>query len=218
MRPSSSRSAEPLWRALTRRSFVASLLGGSLAGAARLLARRAGLHALGSMPRGAEAAVGAAGLAAGELETLRAFGFVLVPSSFAAPDGARADATRDVIDATLRGMTSDSPDLVRTLRAGAAVLDARSGAAHGTAFAVLDGERRRRLVEGLLRPYTTRNLFSNPYYYLTEDGRRVRSLWSTVAQPVIAGFYTSRLGWQIVGYPRRPGECSNLTDYQLPAS
>jgi len=70
-------------------------------------------------------------------------------------------------------------------------------------------------VGDLLRPYTTRTLVTNPYYYLTGDGRSVRRLWSAVAKPIMVDFYASAHGWRVVGYSRQPGECSNLTDYQF---
>jgi hypothetical protein len=36
-----------------------------------------------------------------------------------------------------------------------------------------------------------------------------------VSQPILVGFYNRPEGWQVVGYARRPGECSNLVDYQF---
>jgi len=215
MRPASTHTSEPLWRALPRRSFVAALLGGGIAGTVGLVGRRLGLRILDVAPRATEAAVDAPALGTGELDTLKAFGSVLVPSSYAGADSGKADRAGAVIEVTLRQLAADSAG---ELRAGAAFLDASSRAAHGVAFAALDGEGRRQVVDQLLRPYTTRSLFSNPYFYVTEHGRRVRSLWSRIARPIIDDFYTSPLGWEVVGYRRRPGECSNLTDYQFPVT
>jgi gluconate 2-dehydrogenase subunit 3-like protein len=146
-----------------------------------------------------------------ELKTLMAFSQVLIPSP-AVPGGADA-----VIHGILKQQASESSSAAQ-LRAAAAFLDAKSFGELRLPFAALDLERRRRLVGDLLRPYTTRTLFANPYYYLTGTGRSVRRLWSSVAKPIMVDFYASPLGWRVVGYSRQPGECSNLTDYQFPVA
>jgi len=154
-----------------------------------------------------------------ELMTLMAFSQVLIPSSLvpkgassAAPGGAEA-----VIQGILRRQASEASSAAE-LRAAVAFLDRKSLSDLRLPFAALDLERRRRLIGDLLRPYTTRTLFANPYYYLTANGQSVRRLWSSVAKPITVAFYASPLGWRLVGYPRQPGECSNLTDYQFPAA
>lgn len=194
--------ARPPGRRISRRGFLG---GVGLAGILALLFH----NSIGRLLRPAaslgDSAPPPAALGDHELQTLAAFGRVLIPSAFIS---ARADA---VIRTTLDEHATDG-----AFAAAVALLDAQSAAHYQARFVELDGERQRAVVHRLLDSYTDRTPLSTAYYYLTEDGRRIRHLWSAVAQPIVVGFYTSSLGWQVVGYPLRPGECSNLVDYQYP--
>jgi hypothetical protein len=181
------------------------VMGGALAGTALLLSQR-----LRSRPAHAQSGgVGAAmRIAEGESATLVAFAEVLLPSSVTAATTYGASTTlTSIIDAHA---TDDA------FRSAAAFLDRRSIARDGAAFASLDLESRRTLVRELFTAPVTRSLSLNPYYYFTDEGRQLRRLWRQVAKPIIAAFYTSPFGWQIVRYPHPPGQCSNLVDYQFP--
>ncbi len=149
------------------------------------------------------------------MKTLRALSLVLIPSTFAANalNGAADNPAESVIGDILREHATD-PEF----RAAAAFLDRRSDSDHQARFAVLDTDRRRALVDRVLQPYTQRTSLSAAYFYLTTDGRAARHLWQAVAKPIITDFYTGPLGWQVVGYSRQPGQCSNLVDYQFPVS
>lgn len=157
--------------------------------------------------RGESRAADGGALAAPEVDTLVALVLVLLPHEAASAETAQA---------LLEGQVAESPWKADAFREGARFLDARSRARFGAGFAALVPDVRQTLVGGLLRPYTTRTLLSNPYYYLSDHGRGVRRLWSEVVQPVLAGFYRSAAGWRVVGYPRPPGQCANLIDYQFP--
>jgi hypothetical protein len=189
-------------RGLSRRGFLG---GVGLAGLLALLFH----NALGRLVRPG-VGVGAAAspvatLGEHERQTLAAFGRVLVPSS------APSDAADSVIRATLDAHAADAAFL-----AAAQLLDAQSLADTRVRFVALDGERQGALVRRLLEPYAARTLLTIPYYYASGDGSRIGHLWSAVAQPIVRDFYNSPLGWQVVGYSRRPGACSNLIDYQNP--
>ena len=190
-------------RGLSRRGFLG---GVGLAGVLALLFH----DALGRLVRHGvgddEAALPAATLGEHERQTLAAFGRVLVPSSLASD----ADS---VIGATLDAHATDAAFL-----AAVQLLDEQSLADTRVRFVALDGERRGALVRRLVEPYTSRTLLSIPYYYASGEGRRIRHLWTAVAQPIVVDFYNSPLGWQVVGYPRPPGVCSNLVDYQYPVA
>lgn len=205
-----------------RRNFLL-LLGAGIGLAGLLLRFRTGFSRL-ARPRAASAAADetrAGELTPAEMDTLTALGFVLIPSSFAkgAP-GARENLVR-VSEAVIRDRLTELAETASgadDLRTAAAFLDARSRDAHGVPLAQLDFDRRRTLIEEILRPYTARTLFTNPYYYVTDFGRHVRRLWSSTARPVVLEFYAHDLGWRTVGYSRRPGQCGNLEDYQFPVS
>jgi len=189
---------------ITRRGFLG---GAGLTGILAVLAQNPLGRLLAATVRAATDGVPSPGpLTDHEVETLRSLGQVLIPSSISSKDG---------IDGILKQRAA-YPASATELRAAVAFLDTKSFDELGLPFAALDLERRRRLVGDLLRPYTTRTLATNPYYYLTGTGRSVRRLWSAVAKPLMVDFYASPLGWRVVGYSRQPGECSNLTDYQFP--
>jgi len=177
----------------TRRRF----LGGTVALLASLGHRSAGRAADGGA------------LVASEADTLVALALVLLP---------REAASAETAQALVEGQLAGSPWKVDAFREGARFLDAWSHYRFGAGFAALAPDVRHTLVEGLLQPYTTRTLLSNPYYYLSDHGRGVRRLWSEVVQHVLAAFYRSAAGWRVVGYPRPPGQCANLVDYQFPPS
>ena len=184
-----------------------SLVGGALAGSLALL-----LHVprswLGARAARAQSnADGAPAIDEGERATLTAFSRVLIPSAFAGPGRGAAP----VVAAILDDHAADA-----AFRSAAAFLDGKSAAAYTVPFAGLDPARQRALVQSLLTPATTQSLILNPYYYVSEEGRALRRLWRLVAKPIIADFYASPLGWQVVGYARRPGQCANLSDYQHP--
>ena len=195
---------------MTRRRFVggaglAGFLALSFPSAALRLVRSAAAQALDGGPNATAALDEAA------VKTLTAFGRALVPSSFLEHGAAAGDGIDGVIRATI-SENGVNPDF----RAAAELLDEKSLSIYRIRFAELDGDRRRRLLHHIFDPYRDRTLLSSAYFYVTDSGRRVRRLWSSVAGPIIAEFYTSSFGWRVVGYPRRPGECSNLVDYQGP--
>jgi len=103
-------------------------------------------------------------------------------------------------------------------RESAAFLDQEALAQLGQRFADLPIESRRRTVERLFGPYTRARSAWRATYFLTESGRRIRRLWRPVASQILISFYSSALGWRSVGYSLRPGQCSNLVDYQSPGS
>jgi len=189
---------------ITRRGFLG---GAGLTGILAVLVQNPVGRLLGSILRVATDGEPSPGpVSDHEMKTLNALGQVLIPSSI---------SSKDSIEGILKQQAA-RPSSAAELRAAVAFLDAKSFGDLRLPFAALDLERRRRLVDDLLRPYTTRTLATNPYYYLTGAGRSVRRLWSAVAKPLMVDFYASPLGWRLVGYSRQPGECSNLTDYQLP--
>jgi hypothetical protein len=181
---------------ISRRSFLGRSALAALAG---VLAR---------WPSGPRPSLAAADETLGEdeLATLDAFAEVLVPTSFGTA------VSGPVVRKIVRDLVADGDP---TLPDAMALLDDRAQEEAGARFARLDLERRRGVVDKILGPYASRTLFSNPYYYLTATGRRTRLLWWRVAKPVLIEFYRSPLGWRLVDYQRRPGECSNLTDYQF---
>jgi len=146
-----------------------------------------------------------------QLDTLIALGHVLLPSSFAANPATADPVIAEIVNQHLARV----PAALAAFGDAAAVLDEASVAQYGTGFAQLELARRRQLVADILTPYTSRRLFARPYYALTAQGDRIRRLWSDVSHPIIVGFYNSAEGWRVVGYTRRPGQCSNLTDYQF---
>ncbi len=199
-----SRPVPARW-AVSRRTFVSILGAIGVAGVVG--------NGLGRLVRFRSATPAAdEPLTARELATLTALGHVLLPSRLsakgAAVDGIVADIVRRQIAAT--------PTALADFRAAAEFLDREALTDRGVAFAALESADRERTVAALLTPYTTRRFFSEPYYRFAETGRQVRRLWMAVARPIIVGFYDSPDGWQVVGYSRRPGECSNLIDYQFP--
>ena len=183
-----------------------SVMRGALAGTAFLLAQQ---RTLGAARAQSDAANADAGRSDGEAATLMAFAEVLIPSSMTAAASGASTALRALIDAHANDDAFHS---------GAAFLDRRAVASGGTAFANLDLESRRALIRELFTAPVTRTLSLNPYYYFTDEGRQRRRLWRQVAKPIIAGFYIGPFGWQIVRYPRSPGQCSNLVDYQFPVN
>ncbi|MFQ5666138.1 MAG: hypothetical protein ACE5I7_06855 [Candidatus Binatia bacterium] len=200
------------WGKISRRNALLFLGGGAgtalvavvVRGPARLLLQRAAAteHNAGR---------GTGRLSEPQLDTLAAFGQVLIPSGFAA-SGSAADT---LIRRTLEERATE-PATAAEFQEAVAFLDRRSFTGYKLPFVKLAMPDRRQLANDLLKPYTTRTLLSIPRYHLTAGGRRVRHLWHSVATPLIARFYTSSFGWQVVGYARRPGECSNLIDYQFP--
>jgi hypothetical protein len=183
------------------------VMGSALAGTALLLSQQRGPRAAQAQ---ADATRGDARVSDGQSATLMAFAEVLIPSSMMTATTYGASTTLSAI--------IDAHAAEDAFRSGAAFLDRRSVARDGAAFASLDLERRRALVGELFTAPVTRTLSLNPYYYFTDEGRQVRRLWRQVAKPIIAGFYISSFGWQVVRYPRSPGQCSNLVDYQFPVN
>ena len=199
---------------ISRRRFLG---GAGLTGLFAIALHHPIARFLRTVLRPAAAATVAEPLSDDELKTLRALSDVLIPSAFTAKPSAADDGQATAVELVMRDILhayARDPEF----RAAAAFLDRRSGADHQLRFAALDIERRRRLVERLLQPYTQRTLFSAAHYYLTADGRAVRSVWHSVAKPIMVDFYASSLGWRVVGYSRQPGECSDLVDYQSPVS
>jgi hypothetical protein len=174
------------------------------------------LSPLRSLFRWAPTAFADTGLAEAHLATVLALADVMVPSAYAGPsldDHARA---RSVVRDSLERLVAGNSGTIADLRAAAALLDARSGAGHGQPFASLTLADRRALVEGLLEPFRRRDALRRVYYRVAPAGRQVRRLWHGACVPILAGFYASALGWEVVGYEGPPGQCSNLVDYTLP--
>ena len=190
----------------SRRGFLSAL--GS-AGIVALLVRKPLAQVAPTSAGGADPAA----LTDSEHKVLTAFGRALVPSSFHTADPEVANGAEEVIRTIVHNHAGD-----QDFRDAAALLDQASTRRYQVSFVALDVARQREIVNDLFRPYANRTFRGRAYYALTSDGRRVRDAWSSVAKVILAGFYESRLGWQVVGYTRRPGECSNLVDYQYPAA
>jgi hypothetical protein len=199
-------------RDLSRRGVLAAFVwGGGLAAA---LVVRSRLHPAGLWSAFAAAPAWADGpLDQHHLETLIALGHVLLPSSFSAQGPAAGAVIADIVNQHLTRVAAAGA----AFRDAAALLDEVSMGRYAVGFVWLDLDTRRQLLADILTPYTARRLFTRPYYALTSQGDRIRRLWSDVSQPIVVGFYTRPEGWQVVGYERRPGQCSNLIDYQFAA-
>ena len=122
---------------------------------------------------------------------------------------------REVVARTIAERCRRNPEAAGTFRAAVELLDARSLSHQGRRFAELGLDERRAMIASLLEPYA-RNRLVRMLYHFSEYGRGVRGLWRLVCVPILTGFYTSSFGWRVVGYPRRRGDGSNLTDYQVP--
>lgn len=209
LRPIRTRTAVTPGQSWLARALLSrrSVMGGAVAGTALLLSQRLSSRAARAQ---SDAMSGAGRTAAGESATLLAFAEVLIPSSVKSAAASDASTT---LTAIIEAHATDD-----AFRSAAAFLDRRSLARDGTAFAGLDLERRRALVRELFTAPVTRTLSLNPYYYFSDEGRQLRRLWRQVAKPIIAAFYLSPIGWQIVRYPHPPGQCSNLVDYQFPVN
>ena len=214
---------------VTRRRFVVSALGASgalafLSYAYRdLLLQRVLNIARRALAVGSRTGTGR--LTSEELRTLIAFSDVLIPSALASPTVALdAPSMRDpnhppgVVRENLEYAAERVPGFWAKSSAAAAFLDQEALAHLGQRFADLPIESRRRTVERLLGPYARASTAWRATYFLTESGRHILRLRRTVASQILIGFYSSVIGWRSVGYSRRPGQCSNLVDYQSPGS
>jgi hypothetical protein len=146
--------------------------------------------------------------------TLVAFHDVLIPSEVAG-DPQFLSLAQTVARQTLREL-AEARGFVRELEQSASFLDRASMSAHGAAFAGLSLEDRRLLVRELLAPYLAASKGWRVVQFVSPAARRRRHLFRFVAEPLLLGFYISSAGWRLFGYPRRPGECANLVDYQDP--
>jgi len=191
---------------LTRRVFLVALAGAAAAvGLASLV--RARVHRAFEL----DASSGVGVLADPELEALVALGEVLMPSRLAGDTKAR-ETMREVA----RELARDVPGYHLEFRRAAALLDERSRARHGRAFAALPLDARRALVDELFVPMLRAGPIGRRLRRLLPSGQEIARLWRFVAQGLLVGFYSSALGWRLVGYPVPPGSCAGLADYQGP--
>ena len=146
-----------------------------------------------------------------ELTALVALGEVLMPSRFIGRSDAQA-ITRE----TARELAADVPGQRLELTRGVELLDRRSDSRHGRPFAALSIEERGALVEEILAPMVRSGAIRQALDYVLGNGREVWRFYRFVARALMVGFYSSELGWSLVGYPLRPGACPGLADYQSP--
>jgi hypothetical protein len=210
-------NAIPLWRTISRRGFLLLLGGIGSLGAAALLFRDSISTVLRRLDLDVSAGTGT--LTGHNSRTLSAFGDVLIPSSFAletpAAQPPKGSAQAEILE-SLQLLAAEEPGFWLEARAAVELLDRLSKAEHLLPFAELRLSDRRKLIDRIFRPYVTGQRLWRPYYLATIEGRRRRRVWLLVAKPILTAFYSSSLGWSMVGYQRRPGECSNLVDYTLP--
>lgn len=191
---------------LSRRVFLLALAGAAAAvGLASLV--RARVHRAFEL----DASSGVGELADSELEALAALGDVLVPSRLAGDAQAR-ETTRNVA----RELARDVPGYHLELQRAVALLDERSRARQGREFAALPLDARRALVDELFVPMLRAGPIGRRLRRLLPSGQEIARLWRFVAQGLLVGFYSSPLGWRLVGYSVPPGSCAGLADYQGP--
>jgi hypothetical protein len=148
----------------------------------------------------------------GELTTLVRFAEVLYPSAVA-EDPRLADEAAGVTRDVLERLGRQVPGKLAEFRLGAALLDGAARDAHGAPFASLTLEQRRALVDPLLRPVAEASRPMRAALCLVGYRSHWR-LWHHVGKPILGGFYRSSAGWRFIGYPTRPGECSDALGYQ----
>ena len=215
-------------RFLTRRRFAFLGMAGSALAAIALWFFRGRLLQLGPIARALgreldrDSPTGR--LTQAEAATLVAFGEVLIPTMFSGPAAfttpppdSRAEAPSHVLEQALGDLAGQVPGYLSEFQAAARFLNEKAGARSGSPFASTALESRRALVETQFRGYVGRSR-RRAFFFLTSDGRRTAGTWEFVARPMLAAFYRSPYGWRVVGYAKRPGECSNLVDYQRPVS
>jgi len=209
---------------VTRRRLVFAMGGGVVAVAALAYAmKRAGLRHVAGLASGdlvfdVDPATGAGALGAPELHTLLALGDALMPSRFTAPATAAVSAQAGLAQGVMRDavdyLTREVPGYRREFTVAARLLDEHALADGGSAFAALPLDARRHLIDRLFRPYAEASAARRALLLLTRDGRHARRLLRLTVGPILGEFYSSSLGWSAVNYDHRPGECSNLVDYQ----
>jgi hypothetical protein len=157
-------------------------------------------------------------------DTLVAFGEALIPSAFAgtpaftAPgSGLDPRSPAEVLRESLDSHATGAPGYRGEFQIASGFLDRLARDQGLPGFGVADLPARRRLIEARFGGYV-RQARRRVVYYLTPSGRRTARTWEFVARPLLAAFYRSSWGWRVVGYPRKPGECSNLVDYQSPVA
>jgi hypothetical protein len=203
----------PRARTVSRRMFLRA----SAAVGALLAALPLALSPLRSLLRGGQPlAAGGRGLVEAHLATLLALADVLLPSVYAGKRPDDHSRARSVVREALERLVADDSESASDLEAAVELLDTRSRAGKGQPFASLALSDRRTLVEGMLEPFRTRGGLRKVYYRVSPNGRGVRRLWYGACLPILSGFYASALGWEVVGYRRAPGVCSNLVDYTGP--
>ena len=191
---------------LSRRVFLLALAGAaSAAGLASLL--RARIHLASEL----DISSGVGELSEAQLATLAALGDVLVPSKLAGSD--EAGRTLGVV---ARDLARDLPGYRLEFERAVALLDDRGRARHGREFAALPIEARRELVDDLLLPMLRTGPIGRRLRRLSPSGQEISRLWRFVVQGLLVGFYSSPLGWRLVGYAVPPGSCAGLDDYQGP--
>jgi hypothetical protein len=204
--PQGSRSPSAGRPRFSRRLFLLAL-----AGAAAAVALGAQLRARIHRAYELDESSGVGDLDEATLGAIAALGDVLMPSRLVGNPEAQ-QTMRDVAHELAR----DVPGYRLELDRAAALLDAQSRSRHGLDFATLPLEARRSLVDEILTPMLQASPVGRRLRRLLPGGQEVARLWRFVAQGLLVGFYSSPLGWRLVGYAFPPGACAGLADYQAP--
>ena len=212
-------------RGISRRVFLVALAGGAslLALGSLLRTRRIDLHGfeqdIKDNPRlrrwlalDLDASSGVGELSAEQIAALRALTEVLVPSRFAGNEEALAVGSDHA-----RELAREVPGYRLEFERGVALLDQRSRSRSSEEFAALSLDQRRALVDEIFAPMVRSGSIGKGIRYVFGDGRDIWRLYRFVARGMLGGFYSSELGWRLVGYPHRPGDCPGLAEYQEPA-
>lgn len=204
--PRGSRSPSAGRPRLSRRLFLLALAGATAAVALGALLR-ARIHRAYEL----DDSSGVGELDEATLGAVAALGDVLMPSRLVGdPEAQRT--MQDVAHELAREIPGYRLEFARA----AALLDAQSQSRHGLDFAALPLEARRALVDEILRPMLQASPVGRRLRRLLPGGQEIARLWRFVAQGLLIGFYSSPLGWRLVGYAFPPGACAGLADYQGP--
>ena len=167
-----------------------------LVGEARRLAR--GLITAGWLLPASAHAEDPRHLSARELDTLIAFGEVVVDSRALSHDG-RAALTEAIADGLGR-----APDRISLYRGAAQLLDRLAGRELGK----LDLVNR----AGLIARHRL-DIRAVADELVTDDARFIRT---TLGPDLIVAYWRSAAGWAAVGYQTFPGRCGDLVRYTYP--
>ncbi len=143
-----------------------------------------------------------ASLSAAELDTLLAFGAVIVEGRVLSP------AERDGLAEQIEESTRRNPDQLSSYRMAAATLDQLAGAR----FAQLELRARAELVARHRLDVRIVSPDENPGVF----GAEVLAIRTRTVPDLIDVYWSSPAGWAAVGYAAFPGRCGDLGRYTRP--